>query len=117
MSNTVSQNDIETLDSRFSSRMFIADLPRVLNDAFKTIKNVIKRIYNATENKITVDKANVVTLTTSTLITNNITFAPGSDDTNATKNINYSEIQEIKRLADKIGELEDRIDALERENN
>lgn len=116
MSN-ISQNDIDTLDSRFSTRMFIADLPRVLNEAFKTIKTVIKRIYDAGEHKITVDKASVGTLTTSTLITNNITFAPGSDDVNATKNINYSEIQEIKRLADKIGELEDRIDALEHANN
>ena len=94
------QNDIDTLDTRFSMRMFIADLPRVLNEAFALIKKIINKIYDCTKDEIKVSSINTTTVTASTIITNRIAFksnVPG--DT-----ITYDEIQEMKSAIERIKE-------------
>ena len=93
MSNSILKNDINTLDSRISMRMFIADLPRVLNEMFKVIKTVFNTIYDPDTNKLKADSAEIRTLRATTIISNNVAIS--SQD--STKTINYEQLEDISR--------------------
>ena len=98
---TITRNEIDNLDTRFSMRMFIADLPRVLNETFSLIKTLINKIYNAGTDELKATSINVGTVKASTIITNSIAFKsnePG--DTTIT----YGEIQEMKSAIESIKE-------------
>ena len=94
------QNDIDTLDTRFSMRMFIADLPRVLNEAFALIKKIINKIYDCTKDEIKVSSINTTTVKASTIITNSISLR----DSSSGRTINYGEIDDMKNDIERIKE-------------
>lgn len=106
------KDNINTLDSRFNIRMFIADLPRVLNETFSVIKNAFG-FYDAENNKIEITRIDVGTLQASTVITNNIAFK----DSSSNKTINFQEIEEISNRYNAIPEIQDAIDSLQRQIN
>lgn len=97
---TVKQNDIDTLDTRFGMRMFIADLPRVLNEAFALIKKIINKIYDCEKNEIKVSSIDTTTVKASTIITNSIALR---DDVSG-KTINYGEIDDMRNDIERIKE-------------
>lgn len=106
------KDNINTLDSRFNIRMFISDLPRVLNETFSVIKNAFG-FYDAENNKIEITRIDVGTLQASTVITNNIAFK----DSSSNKTINFQEIEEISNRYNAIPEIQDAIDSLQRQIN
>ena len=97
---TITRKEIDNLDTRFSMRMFIADLPRVLNETFSLIKTIINKIYNAETNELKANSIDVGTVKASTIITNSIAFK--SNITGDT--IKYDEIQEMKNAIERIKE-------------
>lgn len=97
---TITRKEIDNLDTRFSMRMFIADLPRVLNETFSLIKTIINKIYNADTNELKAASIDVGTVKASTIITNSIAFK--SNITGDT--IKYDEIQEMKSAIERIKE-------------
>ena len=97
---TITRKEIDNLDTRFSMRMFIADLPRVLNETFSLIKTIINKIYNADTNELKAASIDVGTVKASTIITNSIAFK--SNETGDT--IKYDEIQEMKSAIERIKE-------------
>lgn len=97
---TITRKEIDNLDTRFSMRMFIADLPRVLNETFSLIKTIINKIYNADTNELKATSIDVGTVKASTIITNSIAFK--SNITGDT--IKYDEIQEMKSAIERIKE-------------
>ena len=98
MGSTKLKENINSLDARFSMRMFISDLPRVLNEAFMVVKNVFNSFYDAEKDEISTTTINVGTLKSSTIITNNIAIK----DSSSGKTINYEELYEIKERLSKI---------------
>lgn len=98
---SVLQDNINTLDNRFGMRMFIADLPRVLNETFNVIKNVFVKIYDANENKLKADKADITTLTSSTIITNNIVIK----DSSTGKTLSFNELDDIVKIKEDIEKI------------
>lgn len=90
MTENVTQENINNLDKQFNIRMFISDMPRVLNDIFKTIKNVILNIYDVENKTLKSKKGEFETVTTSTIITNNIALKGDN------KTISYNELEQIK---------------------
>lgn len=111
MTGKLLQDNINTLDSRFSMRMFISDLPRVLNETFSVIKNALV-FYKPQNDEIKVTNINVGTLQASTVITNNIAFK----DTSTNKSINFNELEHIKEQYETvIPSLIDKIDKLKTE--
>lgn len=97
---TITRNEIDNLDTRFSMRMFIADLPRVLNETFSLIKTIINKIYNTEIDELKAASINVETVKASTIITNSIAFK--SNEPGDT--ITYGEIQEMKSAIERIKE-------------
>lgn len=95
------QSEIDSLDTRFSMRMFIADLPRVLNEAFALIKKFINTIYNCDTNELRATSMDTKTLKASTIITNNIAF----QDSSGQKNITYGEIEDMKIAIERIKDV------------
>ncbi len=97
----INQSEIDSLDTRFSMRMFIADLPRVLNEAFALIKKFINTIYNCDTNELHATSMYTKTLKASTIITNNIAF----QDSAGQKNITYGEIEDMKIAIERIKDV------------
>lgn len=95
---TITRKEIDNLDTRFSMRMFIADLPRVLNETFSLIKTIINKIYNADINELKAKSIDVETVKTRAIITNSIAFRSNEDT------ITYGEIQEMKSAIERIKE-------------
>ncbi len=95
---TIKKEDIDSLDNRFSMRMFIADLPRVLNETFSLIKTIINKIYNAETNELKAKSIDVETVKARAIITNSIAFRSNEDT------ITYGEIQEMKSAIERIKE-------------
>jgi hypothetical protein len=113
MTGKVLQDNINTLDSRFNMRMFLADMPRVLNETFKVIKSALTKVYNAETDELQSTKVKTGTLQASTVIANNISFKGGDDS----KTLRYEEVLEIKKLADSIKKMQDDIDKIKTQMN
>ena len=97
----VTLNNLKDLCTKFSVRNFITDLPRMLNDAFMVIYNVITKFYDIDNDKIRATKGDIDYLTASTLVTNNLTFNSSTGE-----KFNYSElVSEISSLKEKIDNI------------
>lgn len=95
----VTLSQFSELKEKFSIRNFISDLPRMLNNAFTVIYEVITQFYDITNDKIDVTSAKITYLNADTIVSNNITFNSSTGET-----FNYA------NLTNDVAELKSRLD-------
>ena len=66
---------------QFSIKNFISDLPRLLNDAFKTVCDCINGFYDSEKDEINVQKANIDYIVATTIVAQNMKIADSSSGT------------------------------------
>lgn len=92
---------IASIKNMFSIKNFITDLPRMLNNAFAIVSDVILKFYDADKNKLEATFVEADNITASTIITQNITFT-GSNGSR----FKYDDI------ATKLANLEEKINSI-----
>ena len=105
MSANVSTSDLKKLETKFSIKNFISDLPRMLNEAFSVIYKCITSFYDPDKDTLKSSSAEIDYITASTIVCQNITI----------KNSDSSIIDpaiaiEIKALKEKIDDLYEKIE-------
>lgn len=95
---TALKSEINSLDTRLSVNMFLADIPKVVNNAFNVIKTALNSFYDAAQGKIFSDLAKFTRLEADTIITKNISLLNGdSSDT-----ITFDVINEVSERLTRI---------------
>lgn len=94
-------SDFKDLKNKFSIRNFITDLPRMLNEAFTVIYEVVTKFYDISNDKIKVNSADIDYLRATTIVSNNITFNSSTGETFNYANLT-NEIDELKSRLDNI---------------
>jgi len=75
MSSTkVTKSELNDLKTKFSIRHFVADLPRLLNEAFGKIVNCITYFYDPDEEVIKANKAEITYIDATTIVAQNLKF-------------------------------------------
>lgn len=73
-STKVTKSELNALSSKFSIKNFVADLPRLLNEAFSKIVNCITYFYDPDEEIIRARKAEVTYIDATTIVAQNLKF-------------------------------------------
>ena len=98
MASSVSNKDLMGIQSAFSIKNFIADLPKMLNNVFTIIYKCITDFYNPDLNKISCNKIEVGYIDATTIIAQNFTFKGPNGES-----YNYNDIASlIKELEEKV---------------
>ena len=98
MKSSVTNNELSKIQSAFSIKNFIADLPKMLNNTFTTIYKCITDFYDPDSNKIKCNKMEVGYIDATTIVAQNLTFKGSNGEM-----YNYNDIATI------IGELERKV--------
>lgn len=101
MASKISQNEINSLDERFSIGMFLADLPRVLNNAFGVVKRALN-FYDATKDKIETDNAKFSRLESTTIITKNLSLQNNGENDTITYDTIANILDRLEKLEGKV---------------
>jgi hypothetical protein len=109
----VTLSQLKELCTKFSVKNFVADLPRMLNEAFTVLYNCITSFYNPDDNSIKCSKLNVTYVVATTIVAQNLRFK-GSDGVM----YNYNDIGSIlSRVEEKLKSIQsipkEQIDSLE----
>lgn len=99
MATSITRTMLEKLGTFFSIKNFIADLPRMLNEAFTTVYKCILDIYNPDDNSINCQKGNIDYIVATTVVAQNLRV--GDSSTN------------ISALAQRIDDLEEKFNRLQ----
>lgn len=94
----ISKETLQSLSKKFSINNFVADLPRMLNDAFNTVVSCILDFYNPDEQSVSLNKVKATYIDATTVTAQNMKFK-GND----------GELYNYKELLDKILVLENAI--------
>ena len=98
MKSSVTNNELSKIQSAFSIKNFIADLPKMLNNIFTTIYKCITDFYDPDSNKIKCNKIEAGYIDATTIVAQNLTFKGSNGEM-----YNYNDIATI------IGELERKV--------
>lgn len=98
----VTSSQLKDLCTKFSIKNFVADLPRMLNDAFTVLYDCITTFYNPDDNSIKCRKLDVTYIDATTVVAQNLRFK-GSNGVI----YNYNDIGKI------LSELEERVQNIE----
>ena len=109
----ITKQQLNELKTKFSINNFLADLPRMLNDAFSTIVNSILGFYDPDTEKLKCKKLEATYIEATTIVAQNLRFK-GANGTV----YNYEDIGTlISKLEEKVDSIlhisKDQIDSLE----
>jgi hypothetical protein len=109
----VTLSQLKELCTKFSVKNFVADLPRMLNEAFTVLYNCITSFYNPDDNSIKCDKLNVTYVDATTIVAQNLRFK-GSDGVIYNYNDIGTILSNIEKKLNSINNItKEQIDSLE----
>lgn len=101
MNSTITNEEFSKIKNFFSVKNFLADVPRMLNDAFTRVFKCITDFYNPDKNEIKCSKITAGYIDATTIVAQNLTFKGQNGEL-----YNYNDIATI------IKELTDRVNAI-----
>lgn len=78
MAQTITKTELQELGKFFSVKNFIADLPRMLNDAFTKIYNCIIGFYDPDTETLTAQRGNIDYVVATTIVAQNLRVGDSS---------------------------------------
>ena len=109
----ITRDELKSLSGKFSIKNFVADLPRMLNDAFKKIVECITDFYDPDNETLTAKRLDVTYIDATTIVAQNIKFKADNGQTFTLNDIANS-ISQVKEFMNGMTYItKDQIDELD----